>query len=195
MKVSLEAKMVLELLENSGFEAFLVGGCVRDSLLNRPFSDYDVTTNASPSEVKKVFSDYRVIETGIKHGTVTVILNGLPVEITTYRIDGEYKDNRHPEEVRFSTKLEDDLCRRDFTVNALAYNSELIDLFGGVSDLKSRLIRCVGDPDVRFNEDGLRILRALRFSSVLGFEIENATACSVIRNRHLLKNACLQSER
>lgn len=183
-----EAKTALDLLENAGFKAYLVGGCVRDSILGRTFNDYDITTNALPEQIKNVFSSYRVIETGIKHGTVTVLINGLPFEITTFRIDGEYTDNRHPENVIFSTSISDDLSRRDFTVNAMAYNGKLIDFFGGIEDLRGKIIRCVGDPDKRFNEDGLRIMRALRFASVLGFDIEENTSDSILRNKHLLKN-------
>lgn len=186
--IATEARVALELLEKSGYKAYLVGGCVRDSLLGRPFNDYDITTNALPEQIKSVFSSYRVIETGIKHGTVTVLINSLPLEITTFRIDGEYADNRHPKNVVFSSDIADDLSRRDFTVNAIAYNGQTVDLFGGVEDLKNKVIRCVGDPDKRFNEDGLRIMRAIRFSSVLGFEIEDKTSKAIIKNKHLLKN-------
>jgi len=193
LEISYEARLALRLLEENGFEAYLVGGCVRDYILKRPFNDYDITTSATPDEVKKVFYKFRVIETGIKHGTVTVLIDSVPIEITTYRVDGDYKDNRHPETVEFSKKLSDDLCRRDFTVNALAYNKNIVDMFNGIDDLNKKLIRCVGDPDKRFNEDGLRIIRALRFASVLGFDIEEETGKSIIKNKHLLKN--VSSER
>ena len=180
-------------LEANGFEAYAVGGCVRDSLLGRLPNDWDLTTNALPEETAACFSDLRVIETGIKHGTVTVLIEGEPIEITTYRLDGEYADNRHPIKVTFSKNIEDDLSRRDFTVNAMAYHPErgLIDPFGGQEDLSHALIRCVGSPKKRFEEDGLRILRAVRFASVLGFELEGKTARQVVACRQLLDNiAC-----
>ena len=187
-KIDDEPKTALEMLKNAGYEAYLVGGCVRDSVMGRKFNDYDITTSALPQETKDVFKDYKTIETGIKHGTVTVLINYFPLEITTFRIDGEYIDNRHPEEVTFSRNLKDDLSRRDFTVNALAYDGEIVDLFGGLDDIKNKIIRCVGDAETRFNEDGLRILRALRFASVLGFEIEEKTSKAILKNAHLLKN-------
>ncbi|MBQ6797471.1 MAG: CCA tRNA nucleotidyltransferase [Clostridia bacterium] len=181
---------VLDRLHSAGFESYIVGGCVRDSLLGIPAHDFDVTTNALPQEVIDVFSDMNVIETGIKHGTVTVVSGGENVEITTYRIDGEYLDNRRPSDVTFTRNIENDLSRRDFTVNAMAYSphSGLVDLHGGVQDLDRKIIRCVGEPDRRFGEDGLRILRALRFSSVLGFSIDEQTSSSIHANSHLLKN-------
>ena len=178
----------LELLERNGFEAWFVGGCVRDFLLGLSPGDWDITTSAQPEEILRCFQGFRCIETGIRHGTVTVLLDDQPVEITTYRSDGAYRDHRHPEEVRFSRQLEDDLSRRDFTVNAMAYHPErgLVDEFGGLHDLKSKNIRCVGDPDRRFTEDALRILRCLRFASRLGFSIEPATACALRRQKELL---------
>ena len=177
-------------LEENGFEAYVVGGCVRDSLLGRPPNDWDITTNALPEELLRCFSDHRVIETGIKHGTVAVLCQGDLLEITTYRIDGRYEDNRHPTEVTFSKELRDDLSRRDFTVNAMAYHPRvgLVDQFGGATDLEAGLIRCVGDPKSRFEEDGLRILRAIRFASILGFSLEERTAQAVHECRHLLQN-------
>ncbi len=183
-----EAETALLLLKKNGFEAYLVGGCVRDSILGRPFSDYDITTNAEPEIIKNIFREYRTIETGIKHGTVTVIIDQLPIEITTYRIDGDYTDNRRPDTVLFSKNIYDDLSRRDFTINAIAYNSEYVDLFGGMEDIRNRIIRCVGDPSKRFSEDALRIMRALRFSSCLNFEIEEKTSQAILENRELLKN-------
>ena len=183
-----EVKKALEMLETAGYTAYLVGGCVRDSLIGRAFCDYDITTSALPNEIKCVFMGFRTIDTGIKHGTVTVIIDGLPIEITTYRIDGAYNDNRHPESVEFSRNLADDLCRRDFTMNAIAYNGQVVDLYGGVDDINNKIIRCVGCPDVRFKEDGLRVLRALRFSSVLGFEIEETTSNAIFDNTALLGN-------
>ena len=179
---------VIERLEQNGFEAYIVGGCVRDSILGIPPKDYDITTSASPEEIKRCFSGYNTIDTGIEHGTVTVVSGGENVEVTTFRIDGEYSDHRHPERVQFSRKLSDDLSRRDFTMNAMAYNSKtgLIDLFGGQEDLFRRKLCCVGEPAVRFEEDALRIMRALRFASELGVEIEEATASAVMRMKHLL---------
>lgn len=187
---SAEAQQAIDRLGSLGYEAFAVGGCVRDSLLGRAPNDWDLTTNALPSETLACFSNYRVIETGIQHGTVTVLVDGTPLEITTYRLDGAYADNRHPVAVTFSSRIEDDLSRRDFTVNAMAYHPDrgLVDPFGGQNDLRDRLIRCVGDPKTRFEEDGLRILRAIRFASVLDFEIEEATAAQIHACRHLLDN-------
>lgn len=174
----------------AGFEAFCVGGAVRDSLLLKEPYDWDITTNALPEETKELFSDKRIIETGIKHGTVTVLFDKRPVEITTYRTDGVYLDSRHPESVSFTKSIGEDLSRRDFTVNAIAYNPEtgLVDLFGGKNDIYNSIIKTVGDPDRRFKEDALRILRALRFSSVLGFEIEPATKEAIHKNRFLLRD-------
>ena len=171
----------LSLLEACGYEAYIVGGCVRDSLLGRTPNDWDITTNATPDEMKACFADFRVIETGIRHGTLTVIMDGIQLEITTYRNDGEYLDNRHPVQVTFSQKVEDDLSRRDFTVNAMAYHPQkgLVDLFGGREDLQAKVIRCVGDAKTRFEEDGLRILRAIRFAAVLDFEIAEDTANAI----------------
>lgn len=177
-------------LTAAGFDAYAVGGCVRDSLLGRVPNDWDITTSARPEETAAVFADCRTVETGIKHGTLTVIMDGMPLEITTFRNDGEYADNRHPVKVTFSTCVEDDLSRRDFTVNAMAYHEGrgLVDLFGGREDLSRRVIACVGDPTTRFGEDGLRILRAIRFAAVLDFEIAPDTARAVHECRHLLKN-------
>lgn len=183
----------LAVLSEKGFDAYVVGGCVRDSLLGRVPNDWDITTRARPEETMACFKDYRVIETGVRHGTVGVLVDGMLLEITTYRNDGEYLDNRHPKEVTFSARVEDDLSRRDFTVNAMAYHPArgLVDLFGGRDDLKARVIRCVGDPMTRFGEDGLRILRAIRFASVLDFSVEEQTAGAVHASRDLLKNiAC-----
>lgn len=178
------------LLEKSGFKAYAVGGCVRDSLLGKTPDDWDMTTSSTPEETMKVFKDFRVIPTGIKHGTVTVVIDGNHIEITTMRIDGEYHDNRRPDEVEFTSDIEKDLSRRDFTVNAMAYNHTdgLIDIFGGQSDLKKRIIRCVGNPDKRFNEDALRIIRALRFACVLDFEIAKETSESILKNIGLINN-------
>lgn len=180
----------INLLQSAGFEAYAVGGCVRDSLLGKTPNDWDITTSAKPEDMKSVFADFHCIDTGIKHGTVTVVIDGEPLEITTFRLDGEYEDNRHPKSVTFTADLGADLGRRDFTVNAMAYSkmTGTVDLFGGQNDLKNKIIRCVGDPDRRFNEDALRILRALRFASALDFEIEEKTAQSLLKNRALLGN-------
>ena len=179
---------VVRALEDTGYEAYIVGGCVKDALMGKSPHDYDIATSALPDETKRALSGLRVIETGIKHGTVTAISDGRQIEITTYRIDGDYRDGRHPESVSFTRNLENDLARRDFTINGMAYGSGgLIDLFGGREDLKRGLIRCIGEPEKRFSEDALRIMRALRFSSVLGFEIEENTALSASECRGLLK--------
>ena len=180
----------ISMLERSGFEAFVVGGAVRDLLLGKIVSDFDITTSAFPSEIKEVFSGYRVIETGIKHGTVTVMIDGEPLEITTYRVDGEYEDNRHPKSVTFTRNITEDLARRDFTVNAIAFNpkTNILDPFGGVGDLENGIIRAVGNPYLRFCEDALRILRCVRFASVLGFNVEEETSNGVKALVHLLEN-------
>lgn len=186
MKINENCRHILLTLENAGFSAYIVGGCVRDTLMGMPIHDYDITTNALPQEITEVFADYRVIPTGIKHGTVTVLHNGEPFEITTFRIDGEYTDSRRPDSVIFTADLREDLARRDFTVNSIAMdlNGNIFDPFGGEDDIRKGIIRCVGNPTERFNEDALRILRAVRFSSVLGFEIEKNTAKAI----HTLKN-------
>lgn len=184
----------LAALEDAGFEAYIVGGSVRDRAIGREVSDYDVTTSALPEEVEKVFSKYKVVETGIAHGTVTVIIDGVPVEITTFRSDGEYLDSRHPESVTFTRNIEDDLARRDFTMNSIAVDrrGKTVDPYGGMEDISRGVVRCTGDPDRRFGEDALRIIRALRFSSTLGFEIEAATAESIHRNREKLLNISVE---
>jgi tRNA nucleotidyltransferase (CCA-adding enzyme) len=166
---------IIEELMRHGYEAYAVGGCVRDMVLGREPEDWDITTSATPQEVKRVFR--RTVDTGIQHGTVTVLVEKEHFEVTTYRLDGEYEDNRHPKEVSFTSSLTEDLKRRDFTINAMAYNEKegFIDLFGGMEDIKKGLIRCVGSAKERFDEDALRILRAVRFSAQLGFEIEEAT--------------------
>ncbi len=190
IKLPQNVTAILNILQNAGHEAYCVGGAVRDSLMGFSPEDWDITTSAKPTETRELFKDYKTINTGLKHGTLTVIINHKPYEITTFRIDGEYNDNRHPNKVVFTPDLENDLTRRDFTVNALAYNNTtgIVDLYGGRDDIYNGIIKTVGDPDRRFNEDGLRILRALRFASVLGFEIEPDTASAIHRNRHLLKN-------
>lgn len=171
---------ILEALKEHGFEAYVVGGCVRDVLLGREPKDWDITTSAMPQEVKQIF--HNTADTGIQHGTVMVIRNAVGYEVTTYRVDGEYKDGRHPQSVTFTRSLEEDLKRRDFTINAFAWGEDgLIDMFDGVKDLKDGIIRCVGDPDERFNEDALRIMRAVRFSAQLGFEIEPRTKAMITK--------------
>ncbi|MBE6861529.1 MAG: CCA tRNA nucleotidyltransferase [Ruminococcus sp.] len=174
---------LLKKLNKAGFEAYYVGGCVRDMLMNRTPHDIDITTNALPEEIMDVFSDFHVTPTGIKHGTVTVMHSGIPYEITTYRIDGEYTDMRRPDSVRFTSSLEEDLIRRDFTMNAIAMNYEggITDPFGGARDIENGIIRCAGEPEKRFTEDALRILRCVRFASKLGFDVEPMTAEAVHR--------------
>ncbi len=185
-----QAIKIISLLENAGYEAYLVGGCVRDMLMQKDFGDIDITTNATPDEMKEVFADFRIIETGLKHGTLTVIVDSMPAEITTYRIDVGYSDGRHPDSVAFTRNLTQDLARRDFTVNAIAYNPKtgITDPFGGKADIENKILRCVGTAENRFKEDALRILRALRFSSVLGFTLEADTAAAAVDCRHMLKN-------
>lgn len=192
MKISYGAKKIITILENAGYEAFAVGGCVRDYLMNRPCDDIDITTSATPEQTEKVLADnqIRFIETGLKHGTITALVDGITFEITTYRTDGDYKDSRHPENVEFVTDISADLSRRDFTVNAIAYNDTagFVDLFGGRADMDNKLIRAVGDADKRFKEDALRIMRAIRFASVLSFDIAPETKKALFDNKELLKN-------
>ena len=183
-----DAYWLLKMLHMAGHSAYIVGGCVRDSLLGRIPGDWDICTSARPDEMRKLFRDERLILTGEKHGTVAVILHDKPYEITTYRLDGSYHDHRHPDQVRFVKELAADLARRDFTINAMAYapGEGIIDLYGGRCDLKAGVIRCVGDPSQRFAEDALRILRALRFSAKLGFTLDPATAAAALAARDTL---------
>ena len=171
------AAKALALLQAAGYEAWIVGGCVRDALLGMPPKDYDLTTSALPEETQRIFAAYPRIETGLRHGTVTVLLEGEPLEITTYRVDGVYSDARHPDGVTFTRSLRQDAARRDFTINAMAYapGQGLQDFFGGQADLAQGTIRAVGRAETRFHEDALRILRALRFASVLDFTLEAET--------------------
>ena len=191
MSVSLtipeNVKIILKILNSAGHEAYIVGGCVRDAILGRTPGDWDITTSAMPEEVKALFR--RTVDTGIKHGTVTVLIGGEGYEVTTYRIDGEYEDGRHPKQVTFTRSLSEDLLRRDFTINAMAYHpgTGLVDLFGGKEDLDARIIRAVGVPDDRFDEDALRILRAVRFSAQLDFGIEPATMKSIAEHAENLR--------
>ncbi len=189
MDIPKTVQNVLETLEAAGHEAWCVGGCVRDSLLGRVPGDWDITTNALPGEVLEVFGG-RALPTGLKHGTVTVKSEGESVEVTTYRVDGVYLDHRRPESVAFTRSIDEDLARRDFTVNAMAVNlrGELRDPFGGREDLKYGDLRCVGDPDRRFQEDALRILRGMRFAAVLGLDEDDATKHAIDRNRELLRD-------
>lgn len=169
------AEKILRILEENGYEAYVVGGCVRDSILGRRPDDWDITTSASPEQVKGLFR--KTVDTGLQHGTVTVLMDKEGFEVTTYRVDGDYEDGRHPKEVMFTSSLEEDLKRRDFTINAMAYHPDrgLVDLFHGLEDMENQVIRCVGNPMERFQEDALRILRAVRFSAQLGFTIEENT--------------------
>lgn len=192
MKLPNNVQYILEKFNSNGFEAFIVGGCVRDSLLNKKPQDYDITTNAFPEKIEELFD--KTIPTGIKHGTVTVLIDKNPYEVTTYRVDGEYLNNRKPKDVKFVSNIEEDLSRRDFTINAMAYSPYLgfKDCFNGKEDLKNKLIRCVGDPDKRFSEDALRMLRAIRFSCQLNFKIEKLTAESIRKNFKLIKNISME---
>lgn len=185
-----EAVRIIDTLKAHGYKAYAVGGCVRDFVMGHTPDDYDITTDALPEQTAEVFTDAKVIKTGIKHGTVTVILNSFKAEITTFRIDGTYTDSRHPDEVVFCPELKEDLKRRDFTMNALAYNHDegFMDFFGGIDDINSGTIRCVGEAEIRFSEDALRILRALRFASVLGFDIADSTANAIYTGYPLLAN-------
>lgn len=180
--------LILNELECAEFQAFIVGGCVRDSIMGREPNDWDICTNATPAQMKTVFRNYNVIDTGLKHGTLTVVVDNVGYEITTYRVDGLYLDNRRPESVSFTSSLEEDLSRRDFTINSMAYNEHigLVDPFGGLPDIQNKVIRCVGEPEHRFKEDALRIMRALRFGCTLGFEIDSSTSAAIEKLSHLL---------
>lgn len=188
IKIPNDVKTVMDVLTNNGYKAYVVGGCVRDSIMGRTPNDWDVTTDAAPEQIKELFSDFKTVDTGIKHGTVLIVSGKTPVETTTFRLDGEYSDNRHPDKVTFTKNVCEDLSRRDFTINAMAYNETdgIVDPFDGRSDIENKIIRCVGDADTRFNEDALRIMRAVRFASVLDFSIEEKTAESIIKNENLL---------
>ncbi len=181
-------KFIIDRLQSAGYDCYAVGGCVRDSLMGREPHDWDFTTSALPGDIERVFDDHKTLDIGKRYGTIAVIRDGVHYEITTYRVDGDYSDTRHPDEVSFASEIGADLSRRDFTVNAMAYNERdgLVDLNGGRGDLQYGVIRCVGDPDERFNEDALRILRALRFAAVLGYSIEQKTSDAILRNRKLL---------
>lgn len=188
MQLDDNVKYILDKLKEYGSIGYVVGGCIRDTFLGKEPDDWDICTPLLPEEIKEVFHDHQVIETGIKHGTVTVMISNKPYEITTFRIDGTYSDGRHPDKVNFTNKLKDDLKRRDFTINAMAYNRDvgLIDLYNGFNDIQNGIIRCVGNPSERFHEDGLRILRALRFAIALGFDIDDRTLYEMNQNSCLL---------
>lgn len=196
MKISLppKVKYIIDKIHENNFEAYIVGGCVRDAILGIKPNDYDITTNATPKTIKNIFRDFKCIETGIEHGTISVVIDEEIYEITTYRIEGEYKDHRRPENVDFTNKLEEDLKRRDFTINAMAYNENegLVDLFGGKRDIENKIIKTVGNPYDRFNEDGLRMIRAIRFSSKLDFQIEKDTLLAIYNNATIIKNISLE---
>ncbi len=183
-----KVKKIIAVIESAGYEAYAVGGCVRDSLLGREPDDWDITTSASPLQIKALFG--RTLDTGIKHGTVTVMMGREGFEVTTYRIDGEYEDGRHPKDVTFTPELGEDLKRRDFTINAMAYNDRdgLVDIFGGTTDIEKKIIRCVGSPRERFGEDALRMMRAVRFSAQLGYNIEEGTRTAIKEMTANLKN-------
>ncbi len=188
----------VDLLNENGYEAYVIGGAVRNRVLNRPVHDYDLTTSALPDQMKQVFSQYKTIDTGIRHGTVTVIIGRMHLEITTYRTETSYRDHRHPDSVSFTSRLKDDCARRDFTINAMAYhpNEGLIDYFGGYEDIQNRIIRTVNEPEKRFEEDALRILRAVRFASELGFAIEKNTSRALLEKcadlRYVSKERIIQ---
>ena len=199
MKIELpeKVKTVIGELKAHGYDAYAVGGCIRDSILGRTPGDWDITTSAKPQQVKAIFP--RTVDTGIQHGTVTVLMDKEGFEVTTYRIDGEYEDARHPKDVIFTSNLLEDLKRRDFTINAMAYNDEtgLVDAFDGIADLKAKRIRCVGEPTERFTEDALRMMRAVRFAAQLGFTIEDATRqaiCDMAENLSKISAERIQVE-
>lgn len=191
MKINLPKKVefIIDKIYENGHEGFIVGGCVRDSILGIKPNDYDITTDAKPNEIIEIFKDYKTIDNGIKHGTVGLVIDKDIYEITTYRIESEYEDNRRPKNVKFTSSIIEDLKRRDFTINSIAYNYKIgmIDVFDGVNDIHRKIVKTVGDPDERFNEDGLRIIRAIRFSSKLGFKIEDKTLKSIYKNSNIVK--------
>ena len=187
-------KYIIDTFYNAGYKAYAVGGCVRDSLMGNHPNDWDICTNAQPNKVKQIFTSHSIIDTGLKHGTVTLLIDNIPYEITTFRKESTYSDNRRPDSVEFVSSLKEDLSRRDFTVNAIAYNhyEGITDYFSGQEDLEKGIIRTVGDADTRFNEDALRILRGIRFASTLGFTIDNKTKESIHYNKNLLENIAVE---
>lgn len=194
IELTKEMEIIFNALESRGFQCYMVGGCVRDFLIGKKPNDIDFTTDAFPEDIKKCFKGFSIFETGIMHGTVSVLINHQPFEITTFRRDGDYLDNRHPESVKFVSDVKEDLARRDFTINAICYNPKVgfVDCFGGFEDLQHKIIRCVGNPETRFKEDSLRILRAIRFSAVLGYEIEENTKNACFNLSSLLKNISVE---
>ena len=194
IKIPDEVQYMIDILEKNGYEAYAVGGCVRDAILGAEPKDWDICTPALPEQIMGFFEGQRIIETGLSHGTITLVLNNKPFEITTYRRDGVYSDNRRPDTVEFVNDLKEDLSRRDFTINAMAYSPKkgVVDFFGGIQDIENQTVRCVGDADKRFQEDALRIMRALRFASVLDFTIEGHTSAAIYRNKHLLQNIAVE---
>lgn len=195
IKIPDYAEYIINKLINNGYEAYIVGGCVRDAILDKIPNDWDITTNCMPEKVMQIFKDNTIIPTGLKHGTVTILVNNIPVEVTTFRVDGKYSDNRHPDNVKYTNSIVDDLSRRDFTINAMAYNNKegLVDPFKGLDDISNKVIRCVGHPFDRFEEDALRMLRAIRFSAQLGFNIHKDTRFGIFIKSGLIKN--VSSER
>lgn len=185
---------ILEQLNSSGYESYVVGGCVRDSLIGLKPHDWDICTSALPEQVIEVFGDYQIIPTGLKHGTITIMINGEGFEVTTYRIDGEYENYRQPKNVKYTKNLCEDLTRRDFTINAMAYNptNGIIDIVGGVNDIEYGTIRCVGNADMRFKEDALRVLRAIRFAVKYSFSIESYTEAAILNNNYLLRHISME---
>lgn len=183
-------ELILNMLNNNGYSAYVVGGSVRDAFMDKTPKDYDIATSAFPEQVMETFKDFEVIPTGLKHGTVTVVVDKKPIEVTSYRLDGNYTDGRHPDEVVFTDNIDEDLARRDFTINAIAYNHQegYHDVYGGIADIQNGTIRCVGNPEGRFKEDGLRILRAMRFAAQLGFNIEKNTSKAMHDCKYMLDN-------
>lgn len=194
IKIPSGANGIIHTLQDKGYEAYLVGGCVRDSILKRTIHDYDITTSATPDEMLEIFKGKRIIETGLQHGTITIVINGEGYEVTTYRIDGNYSDSRRPDSVTFTKSLKEDLKRRDFTINAMAYNDEvgLVDPFNGMEDIKYHKIQCVGKPEDRFSEDALRILRAILFASQLGFVVDSDVSLNIHKMYKNLKNISVE---
>jgi tRNA nucleotidyltransferase (CCA-adding enzyme) len=195
IEIPSKAKVIINILKSNGYEAYVVGGCVRDSLLKRQPNDWDITTNCLPEDMLHIFkATHKTIPTGLKHGTVTLIDDCIPFEVTTFRLDGEYSDNRRPDNVIFTSSLKEDLSRRDFTINAIAYNDDagLVDYFGGLEDLQNKIIRCVGDAEARFNEDALRMLRAIRFSAQLGFQMHKDIDIALLNLSDNIKNISIE---
>lgn len=194
IKIPKDAEHIIDRLNDHGYEAYVVGGCVRDSILGRTPNDWDICTSATPDKVIEIFADHEVIPTGLQHGTVTVVIDHTPYECTTFRIDGDYSDSRRPDRVEFTTDIIQDLSRRDFTINAMAYNPNtgLVDPFGGAEDIKARVVRCVGRANDRFDEDALRVMRALRFASVYGFVISEDTSNAIHRKAENLNNIAVE---